>query len=118
MEYKYINPEYLQSVSGGDMSIISEIVDIFREQSSEAYGQMLTYLKAGDHHNLGMLAHKVKSSVTIMGMNDLAAMLKTFEMEAKEGRETGSYLSYIERFRKETEIALIELEHLIKTRLS
>lgn len=117
MEYKYINPEYLQTVAGSDLEIIREIVGMFREQSSEAYGQMLSYLETGDYHSLGMLAHKVKSSVTIMGMNDLASMLKTFEQQAREGKESGSYRSYIERFREETGIALAELDDFIKNRL-
>ncbi len=113
MEYKYINPEYLESVSGGDPEVIKEIVGIFSEQSAEAYGQMLGFLEKGDFYNLGMLAHKVKSSVAIMGMNDLASMLKTFELQAKEAKETGSYRSYIERYREETLIALKELDNLI-----
>lgn len=114
MEYRYINPEYLESVSGGDSEIIREIVDMFREQSAEAYTDMLSLLEKGDYNNLGLLAHKVKSSVAIMGMNDLAAMLKTFELQARAGKETASYRSYIERFREETEIALTELEDVIK----
>jgi HPt (histidine-containing phosphotransfer) domain-containing protein len=116
MEYTYINPEYLQTVSGGDMSIIEEIVSMFREQSAEAYEQMLSFLEKGDYTNLGMLAHKVKSSASIMGMNDLASMLKTLELQAREGKETGSYRSYIERFRTETSVALTELDDYIKTR--
>lgn len=117
MEYKFINPEYLESVAGGDPGIISDLVDMFREQSSETYQQMNELLASGDYHNLGMLAHKVKSSVSIMGMNDLAAMLKNFELQAKEGRETEMYKSYIERFRTETAAAMTELDHLVKNSL-
>ena len=48
---------------------------------------------------LGLLAHKAKSSVSIMGMNDLAIMLKTFELQAKEDKESGLYESYILRLK-------------------
>ena len=34
MDYKFINMEYLDSVSGGDQSIIVELVGMFKEQSS------------------------------------------------------------------------------------
>ncbi len=114
MDYKLINPEYLEKVTAGDPEIIKEIVGLFREQVEESYKQMLSYLDAGDYFNLGMLAHKVKSSVSIMGMNELAAMLKTFELQAKEGKEPGMYRSYIERYGKESAIALVELDDLIK----
>ena len=50
-----------------------------------------------------------------MGMNDLAQMLKTFELQAKEGKESQLYDSYIKRFKRETGEAVIELEDLIKT---
>lgn len=116
MEYKYINPEYLESVAGGDPGIIRDLVEMFREQSSETYTQMLELLNLGDYNNLGMLAHKVKSSVAIMGMNDLAVMLKNFELQAREGREIEMYKSYIERFRADTFGALAELDNLVNNR--
>jgi HPt (histidine-containing phosphotransfer) domain-containing protein len=116
MTYKYINPEYLESVSGGDAEVIREVVGMFGEQVAEVYEQMKTLFSAKDYTNLGMLVHKVKSSVSIMGMNDLAIMLKTFELQAKDGRETDKYSQYIERFRIETAEAHAELLDLIETR--
>ena len=44
MDYKFINTEYLDSVSGGDPEIISEIVVIFKEQSVEIYNEMKSLL--------------------------------------------------------------------------
>ncbi len=115
MDYKYINVEYLESVSGGDNSIVLELVNLFREQTKEFYEDMKALLTAKDYYNLGLLAHKAKSSVAIMGMNDLALTLKTFELQAKEGIETDKYESYIERFRNDTNEALKELDNLINS---
>jgi HPt (histidine-containing phosphotransfer) domain-containing protein len=116
MEYKYINVEYLDSVSGGDPDITKEIVSMFSEQVVEAHDEMLKLNAAGDYHNLGQLAHKVKSSAAIMGMSDLATMLKTFELQAREKREPDRYPAYIERFRAETTAAVAELEDMIRSR--
>lgn len=116
MDYKFINTEYLDSVSGGDNEIVGEIVSMFKEQSGEIYQEMLTHFSERNYKLLGMLAHKAKSSVAIMGMNDLAVMLKTFELQAKEGIESGLYESYISRFRTETLEAIKELEDLVKNR--
>lgn len=118
MEYKYINPEYLETVSSGDPEIIKEVISMFGEQITEVYGQMNSLLEKKDYQNLGMLAHKVKSSVSIMGMNELATMLKTFELQAKEAKGTELYMQYIERFRKETAEAFRELQDLIISRYS
>lgn len=113
MDYKFINTEYLDSVSGGDSDIIQELVAMFKEQSVEIHDDMIRLLAEKEYNSLGLLAHKAKSSVAIMGMSDLAAMLKTFELQAREGKETELYDSYITRFKTETDAAVKELENLI-----
>jgi len=118
MDYKFINTEYLDSVSGGDPDITREIVIMFKDQAIEIYNEMKSHLSQKNHTLLGQLAHKAKSSVAIMGMNDLAAMLKTFEVQAKEGKEADLYESYIERFKTETNGAAIELDDLLKNMLT
>lgn len=115
MDYKFINPEYLESVAGGDSAVIIEIVNMFREQVIEMIDEMKVLLSSKNYTLLGLLAHKAKSSVGIMGMNDLAMMLKKFELQAKEGKESELYESYITRFKTETEEALIELDDLINS---
>ncbi len=44
-------------------------------------------------------------------------MLKTFEIQAKEGKEPEKYESYVNRFRDDTAEALKELDHLVSTKL-
>ena len=116
MDYKFINMEYLDSVSGGDPSIIKEIVVIFREQVVEIYNEMKTLLDTKNYKSLGLLAHKAKSSVAIMGMAPLAEMLKTFELQAREEKEPHLYLSYLERFNSETQEAIKELDDILSNR--
>lgn len=110
MIYKFINTEYLISVSGGDPDISREIVSMFKEQSVEIHNEMVLNFSKKNYPFLGQLAHKAKSSVAIMGMNELAAMLKSFELQAKEGIESELYESYIVRFKSDTDAAIIELE--------
>jgi HPt (histidine-containing phosphotransfer) domain-containing protein len=117
MDYKFINTEYLDSVTGGDPEIICEIVNLFREQAVEISNEMRSLLEAGNYKMLGLLAHKAKSSVSIMGMDDLAVMLKTFELQAKDAKESHLYDSYITRFRTETQAAISELEDLVNGHL-
>ena len=112
MDFKFINTEYLYSVSGGDSEIIREIVTMFSEQVVEIYDQMKTLFGDKNYQELGMLAHKAKSSVAIMGMNELATLLKTFELETREGKNNEKYGSYIERFAHDTQEAVKELENM------
>jgi HPt (histidine-containing phosphotransfer) domain-containing protein len=110
MSYQFINTEYIETVSGGDKDTIKELVDIFRIQVDEIAKEMRSLLEKGDSQSLGMLAHKAKSSVAIMGMNDLAALLKTFELESKTSQNTGNYKMYIDRYEYESGKAVLELE--------
>ncbi len=114
MDYQFINTEYLDTVAGGDKDILSEIVGIFRSQVVEIYDEMLLSHSKNDFHSLAMLAHKAKSSVAIMGMNDLATMLKTFELELKEGKNRENYTGYIERYKHNTKAAVLELDNYVK----
>jgi len=113
MNFKFINTEYLDTVSGGDKEILTEFAAIFRSQVFEIASEMRTLHEKDDFHSLGMLAHKAKSSVAIMGMKDLADMLKTFELEGKDGKNKESYKSYIERYEREAMLAVVELENYI-----
>ncbi|NSW93365.1 MAG: Hpt domain-containing protein [Bacteroidales bacterium] len=114
MNYQYIKTDYLDMVSGGDKELVKELIDMFREQVREIRDEMLLLLSEKDYNALGLLAHKAKSSVAIMGMDDLAVMLKNFELQAKEGVSVENYPAYIDRFARETELAVFELEDLLK----
>jgi HPt (histidine-containing phosphotransfer) domain-containing protein len=113
MEYKVISPEYLENVTGGDLSIKEEIVTIFKDQIPEFVTEMNDLYQKGAYFELGLLAHKAKSSVAIMGMESTAVMLKTFELQAKAGENKDSYKGYINQFVSETSLAIKELDHYL-----
>lgn len=112
MDYKFINTEYLEMVAGGDSDLLKELIGMFRDQVEEFNSEMNILLEEKNYHALGNLAHKAKSSVAIMGMDNLANMLKNFELQAKEGKSAEKYESYISRFESETRSALKELDTL------
>jgi HPt (histidine-containing phosphotransfer) domain-containing protein len=113
MEYKYIKTDYLEMVSGGDTGLVRELITLFGEQVSEILSEMRMNLSEKNYTALGLLAHKAKSSVAIMGMDDLAEVLKIFEQQAKEGRDPDEFESYIARFGEDTMAAIAELDTLI-----
>ena len=110
MDYKLINPEYLESVTGDEISIITELVNMFKDQVIEISTEMKSLYAKNEHKLLGMLAHKAKSSVAIMGMAELADTLKTFELSAKASQNTEMYETYINKFYDDTKAAVSELD--------
>ena len=108
-----INTTYLESVSGGDIEIMREIINIFKAQIPEFLSEMKSLLVKEDYYNLGLLAHKAKSSIAIMGMDDLAVMLKEFEINARGNLNPQKYDFYILKFEKDTTEAIIELDRYL-----
>ena len=69
------------------------------------------------YYELGLLAHKAKGSVTVLGMDETAKMLKEFELLAKAGEQKEKYSGFISRFEADTSMVMAEVEdYLSKNR--
>lgn len=99
-------------MSAGNKDLVLEMISIFKSQVAEFIEEMQILYKEKEYEKLGRLAHKAKSSISIMGLNDLANDLKTFENNAKEGKDTEKYPQFIDRFKTETSEAITELEEI------
>lgn len=101
---------YLKTMSGGDSKFIREMIDLFREQIDEYKEFMPALLRNKDYDSLSKMAHKAKSSVAVMGMNQVADQLKELEILAHEEKEVERYESMVNDFLRQSHLALIELE--------
>ncbi len=115
MDYRYIKTDYLEMVSGGNREITGELISIFRQQVQEFNEQMATLFKNGKYEEMGLLAHKAKSSVAIMGMEELASLLKEMETMARTGANSNTYSDTLIRFSNDTAEAVKELESYLST---
>jgi HPt (histidine-containing phosphotransfer) domain-containing protein len=103
--------DYLRTMSGGDEEFIREMIDLFREQVDE-YGRLMPeLLLKKDYDSLSKMAHKAKSSVAVMGMQDVADLLKELEILAIEGKEVERYESMVNEFLQQSQAAVLELEN-------
>ena len=105
---------YLKEMSGGNKDLIREMITIFNTQVEEFARDMDHHLEKEEYELLGKLAHKAKSSISIMGMVDLAVELKTLENLAREGKQTEKYAGMISSFRIQTELAVQELKGVLQ----
>lgn len=104
---------YLKNMSAGNKELVLEMIGIFKSQVSEFAIDMEKHLEDKEYELLGRLAHKAKSSISIMGLNDLAVELKTFENLAKAGQEVEKYPEFIRKFKSETQDAVDELNEVV-----
>lgn len=109
MEYKIFKPEYLLSITGGDRETMAEITGIFGSQVPEFLTDMRSLLLQEKFYELGLLAHKAKGSVTVLGMDETARMLKEFELLAKAGEQKERYENFIAVFEADTTAVMAEV---------
>ena len=98
-------------MSGGDSNFIQEMIGLFREQIEEYKQHMPELLRKKDYDNLSKMAHKAKSSVAVMGMNEMAELLKELEILALEEKEVDRYESIVNEFLEQLQLAIKELEN-------
>jgi len=110
MEYTIFKPEYLVSVTGGDPEVMEEIAGIFMNQIPEFVDEMNELLDNAKYYELGLLAHKAKGSVSVMGMDNTAMMLKEFELLAKAGEQKERYQDFIQKFRDDASTVTAEIK--------
>jgi HPt (histidine-containing phosphotransfer) domain-containing protein len=102
---------YLKSMSGGDPKFIREMIDLFREQIAEYKNIMPELLENKDYDGLSKIAHKAKSSVAIMGMTEVADMLKELEILTHDRIEVERYRPLVTYFLEQSELAITELDN-------
>jgi len=105
---------YLREMSGGNKDLVREMITIFNAQVEEFSRDMENHLAKKEYELLGKLAHKAKSSISIMGLNDLVKELKNLENFAKERKEIDKYAGIISFFKKETQLAVQELNGVLQ----
>jgi len=84
-QFNTINLTYLESISEGDSEIIKELINIFIEQMPEFYDGFAESFEKKEWDKVAALAHKAKSSVLSMGMEELGNKhLKNLELICKQ----------------------------------
>jgi len=83
-QFYVINLTYLESISEGDNKIIKELINIFIDQMPEFFDGFKESFEQKDWLKIAALAHKAKSSVLSMGMEDMGNRdLKNLELICK-----------------------------------
>lgn len=114
-ELKYTNLDYLNEVSDGDLPFIKQMIEVFTGQVPEFIANMEKFLAEGNYKELGKEAHKAKSSVIIVGMNQLGDKLKHLQLLTEDNKETETYPEYVDEFKKLSMAALNELKDYAET---
>jgi HPt (histidine-containing phosphotransfer) domain-containing protein len=102
--------KYLQQMTGNDSGAMKEVIELFLHQLADMRAEFDLLLNQKDWLELSRLAHKIKSSSLMMGIEQMSDEMKELEILAKEGKNTEKYPDYLERFITMTNSIEIELK--------
>lgn len=113
-EYNHIDIEQLKLVSDGNNQLLTDLVMMYQTQSVIFSQQFDELVHKKDFQAIGKLAHKVKGSVSTVGITALANEMKEFESNISTNLNEQSCLKLIEKFNTISRLAIEELNHYVK----
>ncbi len=108
-EKKY-NLTNLKNMIGDDPQAIKNFTSIYLTTSRQVMDDLLTAFDASDYPKIGALAHKLKSSIDLMGITDLKEDIRTIEANAKEAINLNELPALIAKLKRTIRIASSQLE--------
>ena len=101
--------KYLQQMTGNDSTRMKEMIELFLNQLAEIRLDIRTLLERKNWGELSRLAHKIKSSSLVMGIEQMVKDMKELELLAKAGKNIEKYPDYIVRFMSMSDSVEMEL---------
>lgn len=79
-----IDLSYLDEVAGGNAEFIIEMIDIFLQQTPGYVSGLNGAIAEKDWKRIAEIAHKIKPTLTFMGLNDEQVQMANIEHQARE----------------------------------
>lgn len=111
---KNIDLSELQEMSGNDLSFIKEMLELFVYEMSNHLQELEAAIEAQDDATSEYLAHKLKSSITMVGMDrSLLDVLTEMEHLSKQGNGKSALQALYLKFETASRIAIAEAQHML-----
>ncbi len=106
---KITNLTYLRSVCDGDLNFMNDMVQAFITNTPVAMNELQKASDHSDWEQVSKLAHKLKPSITFVGLEKAKSLIKKIEESAKEKTGTDQIPNKINELSSLSQKALIEL---------
>lgn len=97
---KLYNLKQLDELSGGMSDFVNSMVETFMEHTPGQVEEMGVYLAEGDYEKVGQVAHKIKPSIDLLGIDSLKELVRTLERDGKQGNPNNNMSELFEDFNK------------------
>ncbi|BDC99365.1 Hpt domain-containing protein [Persicobacter psychrovividus] len=110
-----IDLTYLKSICDGDTDFMNDMIETFLQGTPDMIKQMKEACQSQDWARLGALAHKVKPSISFMGISSLEALILEIEHSGKDAKNLDKMAGMVEEFEQGCEAAYVELREVMET---
>jgi HPt (histidine-containing phosphotransfer) domain-containing protein len=114
MDYKLIDLNYLNSISEDDEEFKKDMIETFLTSTPAYIDEMKSCLQIKDWKRIGDIAHSIKPSFSLMGMNENKDMLLKIENYGRNVKNTFELSGLINQLEKIIEKASLELKEELK----
>jgi CheY-like chemotaxis protein len=91
IERLHINLDYIKSLSRGNIPFEIRILEVFLEELPPQVSALAEAIGIADYEHAANLIHKMKSSVKMLGIDDMAELLALMEIDLTQGEINPSF---------------------------
>jgi PAS domain S-box-containing protein len=107
----YYDLTYLNSISNTNKEFIQEIISAFIEQTPQLLIELFEANEDKDWVTVGDLAHKLKPNLTLLGMNQLAPLAESLEIDGRAQQNIKTIPERLKLLIKFCELAIAEMNN-------
>ncbi|MCC6601227.1 MAG: Hpt domain-containing protein [Crocinitomicaceae bacterium] len=101
---------YLNQVFQGNKEMVNNIISLFLQQVPEYIKEMEDCVKKNEPLSLHPLAHKAKSSVSMLGIRDMESDILKIEQDSKNLRNLDQLPTLVYRVKETCQLVFIQLQ--------
>jgi HPt (histidine-containing phosphotransfer) domain-containing protein len=105
-----IDLTYLKEVSSDNNEFIIEMIDIFQAQTPGYFDQLEAALGNKDWNRVAEMAHKIKPTLTFMGVESARVVMASIETRARDGVDLEGIKTDFEDLKEVFQIIYLKLE--------
>ena len=113
-EYPSFDLSYLNQVFQGNKEMIHQIISMFVKQVPDYFSEMQECVVRADFSALHPLAHKAKSSIAMLGLKDMEALVLEIEKKSKNGDKGAMLEDLVSRVVEDYNGISVQLGYLLK----
>jgi HPt (histidine-containing phosphotransfer) domain-containing protein len=108
------NLNYLNTISNNDSKFVKEMVSTFINSIPSSIKKMENNLENKDLQTVGLIAHKIKPSISFMGIDSLKQTVLDIENMGKANKDYKDLKKLVSYFIKSLNTAIEELKEKLK----